>query len=253
MNEVYLTGTLTKVPTIKTSRGGKPYLHLDLAGKRRVVKEDGNTVEVPYYQRATVFGIAAERLGGSEVGTPVCVKGRLDYSDWVNAEGERRSSLKVAGFAVKTLAKTGIAVSSDSKGQPLMDGGVNEAFFEGNLTRDAELRYTPSGVAVTRLRVAVNEGEGDKRKTHYVDATAWRELAERAANLKKGQPVLVKGSLTSERYTDKEGTVRFAEGVEAGTVEVIDFGSHAKKAPTQEAQAQTRVDDAFPPEEDLPF
>jgi len=82
----------------------------------------------------------------------------------------------------------------------------------GNLTRDPEGRFTASGVFVTRISVAVTPrrfdrqaGEWTDGETTYWDATAWRALAEHAAeSLRKGDRVIATGTVTTQRWQDAE-------------------------------------------------
>ena len=86
----------------------------------------------------------------------------------------------------------------------------NRVILVGNVTRDPELRYTPSGTAVTEIGLAVN----DRRKgpngdwieeTTFVDVTLWERTAEIACEyLSKGAPVLIEGRLKLDTW-EKEG------------------------------------------------
>jgi single-strand DNA-binding protein len=84
---------------------------------------------------------------------------------------------------------------------------LNKVFLIGNLTRDPEVRYTPSGAAVGDLGLAVSRkfksGDGEnKEETCFVNITVWGRQAETCAEyLKKGRPVMVEGRL---RYEDWE-------------------------------------------------
>jgi len=80
----------------------------------------------------------------------------------------------------------------------------------GNLGRDPEMRYTPSGVPVTNFSVAVNKRytkDGERfEKTTWYKVVAWRKLAETCGQyLAKGRTVLVEGDISVEAYTDREG------------------------------------------------
>jgi len=84
---------------------------------------------------------------------------------------------------------------------------LNKVFLIGNLTRDPEVRYTPSGAAVGDLGLAVsrrykgNDGES-REETCFVNVTVWGRQAETCAEyLKKGRPVMIEGRL---RYEDWE-------------------------------------------------
>jgi len=86
----------------------------------------------------------------------------------------------------------------------------------GNLTSDPELRFTPSGAAVTNFVVAVNRRKFDKQANEWKDAgtdfyrcSVWREAAEHVAeSLTKGTEVIVAGDLTSREYETREGEKR---------------------------------------------
>ena len=98
----------------------------------------------------------------------------------------------------------------------------------GNLGRDPEMRYTPSGVAVTSFSVAVNRswtGQDGQRqdKTTWFRITAWRGLAERCNQyLTKGQKVLVVGEVEEPNtWTDREGNTRASLDVTARNVQFL--------------------------------
>jgi single-strand DNA-binding protein len=83
---------------------------------------------------------------------------------------------------------------------------LNRVFLMGNLTRDPEVRYIPSGKAVADLGIAINRryrttsGE-DKEETCFVDAVVWEKQAETAGKyLKKGSCILVEGSLQFDQW-----------------------------------------------------
>jgi single-strand DNA-binding protein len=84
----------------------------------------------------------------------------------------------------------------------------------GNVGKDAEMRYTPTGIPVTSFTIAVNRrwtsASGEQQeKTTWFRVTCWRKLAESAAQyLKKGQAVLVEGEIDASAWTDKEGSPR---------------------------------------------
>ena len=88
----------------------------------------------------------------------------------------------------------------------------NKAFIIGNLTRDAELRYTTSGIPVARFAVAVNrikrkgaESEGGQ-DVDFINVVAWRRLAEICGEyLKKGMSVSIEGRLEIRSYQAKIG------------------------------------------------
>jgi len=103
---------------------------------------------------------------------------------------------------------------------------TNIVVVSGNLTRDAELKYTQTGTAIARLSLAWNQRkkEGDKWVDvgNFFDCTYMGKGAEAIHKyLTKGKPVVVSGELHQERWTDKEGQPRskvviFCQSVELG-------------------------------------
>ena len=96
----------------------------------------------------------------------------------------------------------------------------------GNLADDPELRYTPNGVAVTNMRVAVNRrrfnretNAWDEELDGFFTVNVWRDHAENVAeSLKRGNRVLVTGRLRSRSYEDKEGQTKWITEIEADEV-----------------------------------
>jgi single-strand DNA-binding protein len=105
---------------------------------------------------------------------------------------------------------------------------VNKVFLIGNLTRDPELRYTPSQVAVTDLGLAINRyyttKDGERREeVLFIDVTVWNRQAENCCQyLKKGQPVHVEGYLRMDSWDDRNtGEKRTKIKVEAENVQFL--------------------------------
>ncbi|TVQ62750.1 MAG: single-stranded DNA-binding protein [Phycisphaerales bacterium] len=92
-----------------------------------------------------------------------------------------------------------------------MAGNFNRVFLMGNLTRDPELRHTPSSMAVANIGLAVNRRFRDsagnnQEETTFVDCEAWGRTAEVMCQyLAKGRPVFVEGRLKLDQWQDKEG------------------------------------------------
>lgn len=87
----------------------------------------------------------------------------------------------------------------------------NKVILLGNLTRDPQVRYTPSGTAVTEISLAVNrywfdkQSNSRKEETTFVDVTLWARDAEVAGEyLAKGRPVLIEGRLQLDTWDDKQ-------------------------------------------------
>src|SRR6266404_5191175 len=89
---------------------------------------------------------------------------------------------------------------------------INRVVLVGNLTRDPELRHTPSGMAVCSLRLAVNTRRKDgatgewTEKPNYFDITVWGNQGENCAQyLSKGRPVAIDGRLEWREWEAKDG------------------------------------------------
>lgn len=167
--------------------------------------------------------------------------------------------MRITADSVAPLAGEHTTVT-DNKGQARLRGGQNTAAILGNLTRDPDLRRTPNGAAVTNLSVAVNTRRGDEETVSYFEVAAWNGLAEQAAQLQKGQPVLIEGPINNETWTDKEGNKRYSTRFDAFTIHAIrpsGAGKTDDPAVTQPDPADLAPEqalfDEFPPEEDLPF
>ncbi len=104
----------------------------------------------------------------------------------------------------------------------------NKVFLIGNLTRDPELRYTPSGVPVASMRLAINTQFRDKSgerkiETCYVNIVAWNRQAELCSQfLSKGRRVLVEGRLQSRSWETSDGTKRSIIEVRADRIQFLD-------------------------------
>ena len=81
--------------------------------------------------------------------------------------------------------------------------------FTGNLGRDAVLKYSPSGTAVSEFSVAVKSGYGEREQTTWARCALFGKQAEAVNDyLVKGQQVGISGELTAREWTDKEGQKR---------------------------------------------
>jgi single-strand DNA-binding protein len=108
-----------------------------------------------------------------------------------------------------------------------MAASLNKVFLMGNLTRDPELRYIPSGTAVANFSMAINRAYKDaagekKEEVSYVRVEVWGKMAEVCGEyLSKGRPVLVEGRLKSRSWETPEGQKRNSLDVVATSVQFI--------------------------------
>lgn len=124
---------------------------------------------------------------------------------------------------------------------------LNRVFLIGNLTKDPELRYTPNGMAVVNLRLAVNHRFKDrsgelKQDTCFINIVVWDKQAETCNQyLQKGRPVLIEGRLQSRSWQDKEGKNRTVIEVRADRVVFLSTGDQ-KQAETKDNNLKGNID-----------
>ena len=112
---------------------------------------------------------------------------------------------------------------------------MNVVALIGRVVADPELRYTPNGVAVTTLRVAVDrrfKSQSGEKETDFFDVIAWRQSAEFAANyLTKGRLIGVQGRLQQRSWVQADGQKRSKIEVVADSVQGLDKPSGGQGAP----------------------
>jgi single-strand DNA-binding protein len=131
----------------------------------------------------------------------------------------------------------------------------------GNIGRDAEMRYTPTGVPVTSFSVAVNRrwnsASGEQQeKTTWFRVTCWRKLAETAGQyVKKGQRILVEGEVEARAYVDREGTARGTLELTANNFQFLGGRTEAGEggAPGAPGAPGSTGEDFPVHEDDIPF
>ena len=143
-----------------------------------------------------------------------------------------------------------------------MAASINRVILVGNLTRDPELRHTPSGMPVCSLRIAVNARRKDETgqwvdKPNYFSVTVWGQQGENCAQyLAKGRPVAIDGRLDWREWETQEGAKREAVEIVADSVQFL--GSRGEGEGGQQfvpAGAAQAADD-FPSaaaDDDIPF
>jgi single-strand DNA-binding protein len=147
-----------------------------------------------------------------------------------------------------------------------MAANINRVVLVGNLTRDPELRHTPSGMAVCSLRLAVNTRRKDAasgewtEKPNYFDITVWGNQGESCAQyLAKGRPVAVDGRLEWREWDAQDGTKRQAVEVIADSVQFLgsrgdgEGGGQPQFVPAGAAAQTENADFAAGADDDIPF
>lgn len=103
---------------------------------------------------------------------------------------------------------------------------INRVVLVGRLTKDPELRYTPSGVAVATFTLAVNRAytnqQGD-READFINCVIWRRPAENVANfLKKGSLAGVEGRIQTRNYEGQDGKRVYVTEIQADSVQFLE-------------------------------
>ena len=144
-----------------------------------------------------------------------------------------------------------------------MAANINRVVLVGNLTRDPELRHTPSGMPVCSLRLAVNSRRKDEtgqwtEKPNYFSITVWGQQGENCAQyLAKGRGVAVDGRLDWREYQTQDGTKREAVEIVADSVQFLGGRGDGEQGGNQyvPAGAQAARDDftSSAVDDDIPF
>ena len=131
-----------------------------------------------------------------------------------------------------------------------MAKGVNKVILVGNLGKDPEVRYMPSGGAVANLTIATTDQWKDKQSGEKQERTEWHNvvfynrLAEIAGEyLRKGSQVYVEGSLRTRKWQDKDGRDRYTTEINATELQMLGSrggGSAGFDGGQQSAPAQSR-------------
>jgi len=128
----------------------------------------------------------------------------------------------------------------------------NHVVLAGNLTRDPELKYLPSGTAVCEFALAINrkwKGQNGEQKEEvsFLDCQAWGRTAEVIAeHVKKGNPLLVSGYLKQERWDDQSGNHRSRVKVNVERMQFLGQKKDSGASAAPEAPAAA-------PEDETPF
>ncbi|WP_217125321.1 single-stranded DNA-binding protein [Hydrogenophilus thiooxidans] len=138
---------------------------------------------------------------------------------------------------------------------------VNKVILVGNLGRDPETRYLPSGEPVVNLSVATSERWRDKQTGEMREQTEWHRVvffgrqAEVAAQyLKKGSPVYIEGSIRTRKWTDQNGQERYTTEIRGDTFKMLGSrGGSEGDVPMQPAAAPAAQPSGAPSAAAAPF
>lgn len=140
---------------------------------------------------------------------------------------------------------------------------VNKVILVGNLGKDPELRYTPSGTAVCTFSLATSERFKNKQgeqqdRTEWHNIVVWAGLAEICGKyLSKGKQVYIEGRIQNRSYDDRDGNKRYITEIVANEMQMLGGrpgagapamggGSRGSSAPKQQAAPEPVLDDDIP-------
>ena len=138
---------------------------------------------------------------------------------------------------------------------------VNKVILIGNLGRDPEVRYAPSGSAICNVTIATSRVTKDKSSGERQEQTEWHRvvmfdrLAEIAGEyLKKGKQIYVEGSLRTREYKDKEGIQRYTTEIKGFRFLMLGRagGEAPGPSPARDSSAAGEPDQGYA-EDDIPF
>jgi single-strand DNA-binding protein len=147
-----------------------------------------------------------------------------------------------------------------------MARGVNKVILVGNLGKDPEVRYMPSGSAAANVTLATSESWKDKQTGEQKERTEWHNivffgrLAEIAGEyLKKGSQIYVEGSLRTRKWQDKSGNDRYTTEIVANEMQMLGSrggggggsSNFSQEPDTSSASSSSGADGGF--DDDIPF
>ncbi len=142
-----------------------------------------------------------------------------------------------------------------------MAGSLNKVMLIGNLGRDPEMRFTPSGRAVTNFTIATSERWKDtngelQESTEWHRIVTWGKLAENCAKLlSKGKQVYIEGRIQTRSWDDKDGNKRYTTEIVASQMQILtpSGGTERMSAPAGEPHPEYSGPTGSDEFDDIPF
>jgi len=217
LNRVQLVGILPRDPEMRYTPSGTPVTSFTVLTYRGWTNDSGEKQESPEYTNVVVWSKLAEICNQLlKTNSKVFVEGRLQTRSWEDQDGNKRYKTEL--IADDMVLLSGRAdTAPHTEGEPRIGAHecLNRVQVIGNIARDPELRYLPSGTPVTTFVVATNRAwtnsEGTRQEsTEFHNIVCWNKTAERVAgDIKKGQKVFVEGRLQNRSWEGEDGVKRY--------------------------------------------
>lgn len=140
-----------------------------------------------------------------------------------------------------------------------MANDLNQCNFIGNLGKDVETRFTPSGKEVCTFSIACGRKYNGNEETTWVNIVAWDKLANICASyLKKGSKVFISGRMVSRSYDDRDGNKRYITEIVADQMQMLGSRDDNQSGGQQQSQQQQQnkqgnQQQGFNPDDEIPF
>lgn len=246
MNKVMLIGFVGRDPEMRYTSNGQPVATFSISTNRRWTTSEGEARESNEWFNAVTWGSLAEAANANlRQDHRAYVEGHLQTRSWEDAEGQRQFRTEVIATKLILLG------DPEHNGEPILPSTpvpasqmpaneemplcLNRVMIIGNLGRDPEMRYTPSGQAVTSFNVAATRtwttASGERRNsTEWFNVVAWGNLAEICNEyLTKGRRAYVEGELRTYGWEEPNGKKHFRTELVAS--EMIMLGPRPTLAP----------------------
>lgn len=216
LNRVQLIGVLPRDPEMRFTPSGTPVTSFTVLSYRGWTNDSGEHQESPEYTNVVVWSKLAEICSQLlKTSSKVFVEGRLQTRSWDDQDGNKRYKTEL--IADDMVLLSGRADDQADAGEPAITSGqsLNRVQIIGNIAREPELRYLPSGTPVATFVVATNRSwtnsEGSRQEsTEFHNVVCWNKIAEQVSkDIKKGQKVFVEGRLQNRSWEGEDGVKRY--------------------------------------------
>jgi len=271
LNRVQLIGVLPRDPELRYTPNGTAVASYTVLTYRGWKDGDGSLKSSPEYTNVVVWSKLAEICNQLLVaGSKVFIEGRLQTRSWEDQEGVKR-------YKTEVIADDMVLLGGRAGSGPAMTENeitirpaecLNRVQVIGNLARDPELRYLPSGTAVTTFVVATNRtwtnSEGVRQEsTEFHNVVCWNDVAEHCSkDITKGQKVFLEGRLQNRSWEGEDGVKRYKTEIVASYITASttkdevhatdDYTAHQPASQATPSQAQDNPAPAAPAAEAAP-